>query len=372
MGSGGPFDETQQNWLEAKNWDFSGEGSRSSTPSPTHTEDNVTISQEDGLLFWSELLHGADMSGQDYLKYRRDMRCLLEDIEYYDITEFHDEYYYYCAHKREAREDARENKNDYWWDPDFVKELQWLLARPTGFPVVPSLSSSTSIAFTTTTSLTSQSPCIEVFKISELIDVILDYITGQDISQTELADKLQLNYIFTPLSVIQSTETIFALLQVNKSLYATFLRDRQAIFLRLAWLHGWMLPFTPQDWNNWPNGTFRNGIIFKVDETQDWRSYLLTFLRKEDVHVRNRWKFHKMAVQFARGAKKMIYGTMVCLRPDVGELGFRPDVKPPRPWFWEEGGFEDEDEDEDEEDVCEGDGEDEEGEDGGEDWDSRS
>ncbi|GJJ16084.1 hypothetical protein Clacol_010363 [Clathrus columnatus] len=240
-----------------------------------------------------------------------------------------------------------EKTYDLWDDPDSMKELQWLLARPTVFPVVSPLSPTIALG-----SSPSQAPCMKVFNVLELFDIIIDYIVGpdipqlaekletfdcivgQDVSQTQLASELQANDsdAFTPSCIIQTTKTIFALLQVNKSLYTTFLRHRQNIFLRIAWMHGWMLPFTPRDWKNWPNGIFHNGSVLKVGHNQDWRTYLLTFLRKEDVHVRNRWRFHKMAVQFGRGQSMAEF----CWRSQVGDVDFRPDVKKaPEPWCWE-------------------------------------
>lgn len=63
---------------------------------------------------------------------------------------------------------------------------------------------------------------------------------------------------------------------------------------------------------------------------------LLSFLQKEDVHVKNRWRFHKMAVQFARGRIQINQDNEVLWRWNVGELGIRTSMTPPSPYDWED------------------------------------
>ncbi|GJJ15201.1 hypothetical protein Clacol_009477 [Clathrus columnatus] len=302
---------------------------------------------------WSSV-HGPDSNYSEYFEGGQIVSGLLDELEYYDIDEFSHGDFHYCISQMTLKK-GEKSTYDHWEDPNSMRKLQWLLARPTVFPVVSSLSPS--IAFGTSPSMTPRARFMELFDI--IIGCIIEpHIPQTQLteeletvdcieSETQLASELQSDNTFTPYSIIQSTKTIFALLQVNKSLYTTILRDRQTLFLRLAWMHGWMLPFTPQDWRNWSNGPFHNGTVFKVGHNQDWRTYLLIFLRKGDVYVRNRWRFHRMALQFGRGRST----AKLCWRSEVGDVRFRPELKPPKSWFWERG---EEEEEEEEKEVDKG------------------
>lgn len=303
--------------------------------------------------------------GSDYLTYKQGLTGLLTVIDYYDMAQFHDQWYRYCVLRSTPKKDGTEVM-EQWYDPSSMKELQWLLARPTIFPTVPSFSSSSSIAFSTPTS-TSQAPCMKVFNVPELFDLILDRVICWNVSQSEIAEELQSDTVFTPESLKQGAQAVFALLQVNKEFYTAIVRDHQDIFLHIAWAHGWMLPMTPEDWKHWPNEIFHTGTAFRVGSDADWRAYLLIFLRKEDVHVKNRWRFNKMALQFARGRSEVIDMREYRWRFNVGELGFRADVIPPRRLPWEKNVVGDGDGDG--EDDGDKDGDD--GEDGNEDGDEK-
>jgi hypothetical protein len=95
-----------------------------------------------------------------------------------------------------------------------------------------------------------------------------------------------------------------------------------------------MLPSTPADWKEWRD---RSGpeLDLRLDQLLDWRGYLLTFLRKQDRVVKNRWRFHRMAVQCARGRARPATETRPAWRWSVGELGLRSGVLPPEALAWE-------------------------------------
>lgn len=224
---------------------------------------------------------------------------------------------------------------DIWEDYDTMKELSWLLARPTIFPVVASLPM-------TIKPTASQSPpesktaVSNVLEVAELFDLILDYIIGH-LPQSELSaevDVAEYDTIVAPSTTL-ATKSIFSLLQVNRTIYAALVQDRQHLFVRLAWEHGWMLPATPMDWQNWPNGSFHNGESFHSQPGKDWRGYLLKFLRKEDVHVQNRWRMHRMGNQFAKGKGRKNEEGQIIWKWRVGSRGIRTSLKPPEAWDWE-------------------------------------
>ncbi|GJJ15221.1 hypothetical protein Clacol_009497 [Clathrus columnatus] len=293
--------------------------------------------------------------GSDYLEHKHDRTGLLKELEYYEMDQYHGENgYQYCLEKTAPRKEGKEGE-DAWLDPDSMLPLQWLLAKPGIFPVVPSLDPSVTFALSLTTL---QTPFMKIFKFPEIVDIILNYVIGEDIPQSQLEEEFKAKDVFTPSSVIQGTEDVFSLLQVNRTFYTAIIRDRQHIFLRLAWMHGWMLPFTPEDWEEWRRTNkepFHNGKELKVKEGQDWRAYLLEFLEQDDDNIGNRWRFHRMAMQFGRGQVEIKDGKERRWRFPVGELAFRPDGKEPEPWFWEPWGeCPSEEEDEDDEGSEEG------------------
>ncbi|GJJ15220.1 hypothetical protein Clacol_009496 [Clathrus columnatus] len=233
--------------------------------------------------------------GSDYLAHTETRTGLLRDLEYYDANQFHgEEPYQYCLVKITPRRDGKEG-DDVWSDPEPLEPLRWILMRPDIFPA------------------------------------------------SRLEEELKAEDVFTPSSVIQGTKDIFSLLQVNRDFYTAIVQDRQNIFLRLSWMHGWMLPSTPRDWDNWTNGAFHNGSVLEAKDNQDWRAYLLVFLRKKNVHVKSRWRLHRMVIQFGRGRSEVKDddGKTYRWRFPVGELAFRADVKPKEVWeFGRRGKYE--------------------------------
>ncbi|KIJ55497.1 hypothetical protein M422DRAFT_24069 [Sphaerobolus stellatus SS14] len=414
------------------------------------------------------------LPGSDYLHYSSFHPTLLYCLRYLEMDGRNGvKFGYHIPAVEEWKECI-----DEWYDRPSMVDLNWILARPTVFPAVPTILNS---IVPPVASIPSRAPCMKVFDIPELLDLILDHIICWDVCQSQFVEEMKIaypliivspdNYIaesgeeeegegeedageedeesilatvgeiandakeeynhdkeavsgetevvniekegfetvdgkeevinnedskevvnngrkvpnkeedvpngeknvpnseedeeevpsdeveavnnevevgpdeeqkvspaYVPPSIDQATRSIFSLLQVNRELYTAIVSDRQDIFLRLAWQHGWMLPATPEDWSNWPNGTFHNGTIFQVEKGQDWRAYFLTFLRKEDAHVRNRWRFHRMAWQFANGRKMIVEDEdpQISLEWSVGELGVRTQAAPLKAWSWEE------------------------------------
>ncbi|RGP69392.1 hypothetical protein FLONG3_7788 [Fusarium longipes] len=175
-----------------------------------------------------------------------------------------------------------------------ANELQWLLGRPTLLPAPQELQ----LATTECAPLRAEH---RVFGIPELLDNILDYIIEVPIEvlQSELKERRD---TFEASSAIVAAKTLLSLAQVNRSFYQAIVGDRQGAFLRAIKNFGWMLPFTPADWadSEWPDKVLEDAALVGGSNT-DWRSYMLKCVHKATPNIRNRWRLHKMAVQFGRG-----------------------------------------------------------------------
>ncbi|KAJ7230016.1 hypothetical protein GGX14DRAFT_409817 [Mycena pura] len=226
-----------------------------------------------------------------------------------------------------ARETPREDEPDYfvdrWDDPDSMEDTTWILSRPTILtpPMVIEASSPTPAS-----EPTSPAVCMNVFSIPELLNLVLSAII--EVAPHDAARELKESGVFDPPSLISATQSILALCQVNRFFHDAITRYRQGLFLLLASQHGWMLPSTPAEWKEW---RARSGpeLDLRLDQRLDWRGYLLTFVRKEDRVIKNRWRFHRMSVQCARGQARPGW------RWRVGELGLRSSIVPPDAWAWE-------------------------------------
>jgi hypothetical protein len=210
-----------------------------------------------------------------------------------------------------------------WYeDPKSMEDLKWLFARPNVFPKVEPLTYSGGPPPDM-----ARTACMKMFANPELLNNILAGIVH--VEQSHVAAELEQSSAWVSPCVVSSTSSIFSLLQVSRFFHRAIVRDRQGLFLRLAHLHGWMLPVSPLEWApaSWPNAS---PIDLALQQPYDWRAYLLAFLRKENPHVRNRWRFHRMQIQFARlgsGTSKRKWL--------VGELGHRQSPEPPKAWEWE-------------------------------------
>ena len=99
--------------------------------------------------------------------------------------------------------------------------------------------------------------------------------------------------------------------------------------MHLAWQHDWKLPVSLLDWAAWLNGALVGEGRLCCQSDKD--CYLLTFLRK---HMKNRWRFHQMHVQFAKGKMQLRAKGVIPWRWSFG-LVVLNSLTPPEPWSWE-------------------------------------
>jgi hypothetical protein len=266
--------------------------------------------------------------GSDYARYGGNGNGLMYCIEYYDMKGRNEQFFGYAVDMRTPSKD-QPGGADHWHDVESMEDTKWLLARPTAFPVVLPL-----VRPRIVSTQDNNTACSRALMIPEILGLILLQLIYPEPQDVLVAETLAGDSTI-PSSLALATRTLFSFLSLNRYFYATIM-DQQDLFLRLAWQHGWMLPVSPLDWKTWPNGPLisdDNRICCQPD--RDWRGYLLTFLRKEDPHVRNRWRFHRMHVQFARGKKRRQQEGVLPWKWCSGELAVLNSLTPPQPWFWE-------------------------------------
>ncbi|KAH6980309.1 hypothetical protein EDB82DRAFT_466292 [Fusarium venenatum] len=206
-------------------------------------------------------------------------------------------------------------------------DLGWLLTRPTCLPAPKELQ----LVVTMGPALGSGH---KVFDIPELFGYILQYVI--DVPLADIESELKANLpeihqpkasrrIFEAPSAITAAKILLSLVQVNRSFYHAIVSIRQDLFLQAMQNFGWMLPFTPADWidSEWPDTVLR-GKAVPMGPTIDWRAYMLDCLCKRTPGIRNRWRLHKVAVQFAHYR-------------EAGSLAFKPDLKRAEAKGWEVG-----------------------------------
>jgi len=275
-------------------------------------------------IFWQSLYQ----PGSDYLQYGEAGTGLLYCLKYYDMDGRNGQEFGYAITRQTPREDEPDCA-DRWDDPDSMEDTAWILSRPTILtpPAVIEPSSPTPAS-----EPTSPADCTKVFGVPELLNLVLSAII--EVAPCDAARELKESGAFDPPSLISATQSLLALCQVNRFFHDAITRHRQGLFLLLASQYGWMLPSTPAEWKEW---RARSGpeLDLRLNQPLDWRGYLLTFLRKEDSAVKNRWRFHRMSVQCARGRTRPAAETSPAWRWNVGELGLRSSIVPPEAWAWE-------------------------------------
>ncbi|KAM0549502.1 hypothetical protein ACHAPJ_009318 [Fusarium lateritium] len=210
-----------------------------------------------------------------------------------------------------------------------VKEIEWLLARPTYLPAPQKLQL-----------VTTQGPSLragsKVFDIPELLDNILDHIVDVPVNVTESELKAS-HRTFEAPSAVTAAKTLLSLAQVNRSFYQA-VSNRQGLFFTAIQNFGWMLPFSPADWSDseWPDTVLEERAISRGSGI-DWRGYMLKCVNKPTPHIRNRWRLHKMAVQFARGANGHRFEETPSCIWNAGSLAFKPDLQKSEAQGWEVG-----------------------------------
>ncbi|KAJ6559811.1 hypothetical protein B0H19DRAFT_1145841 [Mycena capillaripes] len=268
--------------------------------------------------------------GADYLQYGEQGNGLLYCVKYYDMDGRNGQEFGYAIARQTPREDDPDCV-DRWDDPDSMEDTAWILSPPIHLPTPVAIKASSPTTISDSSSLVD---CMKVFGIPELLNLVLSAIV--EVASSDAAAELTENAAqFDPPSLVSATQTLLALCQVDHFFHDSILRDRQGLFLLLASQYGWMLPSTPTEWKEWRERSGLDSLDLRLEQPLDWRSYLLPFLRKEDRVVRNRWRMHRMSVQFARGRARLATETSPAWRWSVGELGLRSSMSPPEAWAWE-------------------------------------
>ncbi|KAJ7041022.1 hypothetical protein C8F04DRAFT_187186 [Mycena alexandri] len=266
--------------------------------------------------------------GSDYLRYGKEGKGLLYCLKYYEMDGRNAQDFGYAITQWTRPREDDPDCVDRWDDPDSMEDTAWILTRPTALPIPPPIA-----AAAPWTASESSSECITIFAIPELLNVVLSFIV--EVAPQDAARELkECATAFDPPSLISVTKTLFALGQANHFFHDALLVHRQGLFLLLASQYGWMLPSTPADWKEWRD---RSGLDLdlRLEQPADWRAYMLTFMRKEHPAVRNRWRMHRMSVQFARGRTRRVTATEPAWRWSVGSLGLQSSIASPDPWTWE-------------------------------------
>jgi hypothetical protein len=270
-------------------------------------------------VYWTTLF-GPD---SDYVKYGDRENGLLYCLKYFDMTGRNGQSFGYATECQTPHDDEPEIV-DRWNDPDSMTDTAWILSRPTVLPAPQPLGPSP----IKVSGGQSKAPCMRVFEVPVIFDAILDSIVGvnPEIITEEL--KLPSEEIDAP-TLTTALAQLTPLTQVDRWFYQAIIRERQSLFLRLAQQFGWMLPCTPSDWENWSAPS----PIAPGDF--NWRAYIQTCLKKDDHHLRNRYRFHSMAVQIARGRARYDGDGEVTWQWNAGKLGVKTPLEKPTPYDWE-------------------------------------
>ncbi|RFU35783.1 hypothetical protein B7463_g584, partial [Scytalidium lignicola] len=168
-----------------------------------------------------------------------------------------------------------------------------------------------------------------VFQISELLDAILTHIIDipTKIKESELRSNDE-----AP-SAIAAIQTLLSLAQVDRWFYHAIIHNGQHFFLCAVRNFSWMLPLTPADWvHSKLPADLTPELLFSRQTHIDWRSYIITCLRRATPHLRNRWRFNRMALQFARGKVSKADPSWFW---KAGKLGLTFRLEKPEPEAWE-------------------------------------
>ncbi|KAK7033589.1 hypothetical protein VNI00_012826 [Paramarasmius palmivorus] len=246
---------------------------------------------------------------------------LLPYFQYHDMDGRNEQYFGYAVRKWE--------RGTWFYDSESMDQTSWILARPNLLPAPDPLPPSSA-------SLSCQSS-VRLFDIPELFDAILDSIVFVS-TETIAAELVEDRHNFDSPSAILAARALLSLAQVDRWFYHAIVQKRQGLFLRAAHNFGWMLPCMPADWDEWPREL--SPIKFDLFQQYDWRAYLLAFLRKDNAHVRNRWRFQMMTSTFSRGITAVsLDRSRVIWHWRIGELGVKTSLEAPQSEAWELGPF---------------------------------
>ncbi|KAJ7609466.1 hypothetical protein FB45DRAFT_876560 [Roridomyces roridus] len=188
-----------------------------------------------------------------------------------------------------------------WYDPDPMDKPAWLLTRPSclSIPGKPPARKEQP-AF--------DAPCMKILGVFELLDLIL-FATIDDEDW------------------VVGLKTLLSFCQVNRFLHDALTHSHQAIWLRIAALHGWMLPSTPAHWQEWG--------VTELNPRLDWYSFVLANLQQTAHSVKNRRRMERMCEQFANGRTEVTAIGRIWFSWQVGKLSNPTPLTPPAPWSWE-------------------------------------
>ncbi|KAF7290355.1 hypothetical protein HMN09_01293500 [Mycena chlorophos] len=243
----------------------------------------------------------------DYLRFGEGGNGLFYCVKYYDMDGRNEQEFGYAVQKQTPHEDNPDIVGR-WDDPATMEDTVWLLSQPR-CPAYPA-----PISGTGPTEASSGPPGMRVFAVPELLDLVLSWLVGND------------EYPLPDLSI----HSVLAFYRVNRYLHDTIAIAHQNVFLRLAAQFGWMLPNTPGDWRDWERTELES-----ARHDRDWRAFLIACLRKEDPAVKNRWRMHRMTVQFAHGRSRPKTATAAEWRWRVGKVKVPSALVAPEPFEWE-------------------------------------
>ncbi|UKZ81540.1 hypothetical protein TrVFT333_009312 [Trichoderma virens FT-333] len=293
-----------------------------------------------------ELWESVYKESSSYRIYGGELNGLLYCVNYYDMQERSGQCFEYALWRHSPPPNSPPDLPPArWYDPESMEDTKWLLARPTRLPTPKALQTRTVAASTLRYR--------KVFDTNELFDIILNYIVEipADIIKDELRQskenekqqsihddngKSPSQEVFEAPSAIIAAQTLLSLAQVDRWFYDAIIHKRQSFFLRAIRNFGWMLPFTPADWsdNSWVSEILADTTSSKQADI-DWRSYMFTCVKKDLPSVRNRWRFHRMAIQFARGTNRYKSKEHPDWFWNAGNLGFITSLDKPEPNAWE-------------------------------------
>lgn len=306
---------------------------------------------------------------------------LLPGIDYYDMEGRNGESFEYAL--ADCDDDGVE-----WWDPDTYEDCNWLFAAPSTFPRVPDLPPPLKESPASRPRPSDTASQRVLLFTPELLYTILDfavpYVT-QDIVRRQLCWQPE---IYDCPTVVRAQSTVLSMLQVNKRIYNAIIQGRQDLFFRLIWQFGWMLPACPADWKSWNAvndslppltgvpidmipGKFNPNRTTTLSNAKDWRAYMIIYLRNSNnnyLHTVNRYRFHRMHIQHARGHEDNLEDGGKRKWWSCGKYGVGTALECPEPYEWEkdewltEGREKEDNDEEDEEEEEEDEEEDSDGE----------
>ncbi|KAJ7044283.1 hypothetical protein C8F04DRAFT_1250226 [Mycena alexandri] len=201
-------------------------------------------------------------------------------VEYYGMDGHNEQQFGYAVEQQTLREDGS-GCADRWSDPDSMEDTAWILRRPTVLPI-PAPNHIQALAV-----VASPVEYMAVFDIPELFNLVLLSIVElrpEDAAREPKAD----NHFNSP-PLISAAKTILALSQVNHFFHNAILTHCQGLFVLLIFQYGWMLPSTPGDWIEWRTRSGPEPLDLRLEQSLDWRAYVLRCLRRENMAVMNRW-----------------------------------------------------------------------------------